>query len=154
MRTKSSNKLLAAAVLCSLLAASPVWAAQTVTYDSNISKVDNPYSKIEVKTTEDFAVGIEASDADSGNLRVYMSTDSVINVSAAPTETDYEADAFGLRNGHASSTGTTLTVQGPVNLTVSATGSESIGGVCQEFCVNFFRNLYHTSTLIYSYDHL
>lgn len=27
-------------------------------------------------------------------------------------------------------------------------------GVCQEFCVNFFRNLYHTSTLIRSYDHL
>lgn len=26
--------------------------------------------------------------------------------------------------------------------------------VCQEFCVNFFRNLYHTSTLIRSYDHL
>lgn len=30
----------------------------------------------------------------------------------------------------------------------------NLSRVCQEFCVNFFRNLYHTSTLIRSYDHL
>lgn len=33
-------------------------------------------------------------------------------------------------------------------------GVIKVDRVCQEFCVNFFRNLYHTSTLIRSYDHL
>jgi hypothetical protein len=128
-----SKKVLATAVLCSLLTTSPVWAAQqaatTVTTDTNISKVDDPYSKIEVKSTDAGALGIAVADYNSANLHVYMSTDGVINVSAAPTAKNTYADVSGIQNiRHAASqSDTTVTVTGPATLTVSATGGESTG---------------------------
>jgi hypothetical protein len=58
-----------------------------------------------------------------------MSTDGVINVSAAPTAKNTYADVSGIQNiRHAASqSDTTLTVTGPATLTVSATGGESTG---------------------------
>ena len=95
-----SKKVLATAVLCSLLTASPVWAAQqattTVTTDTNVSTADNPYSKIEVKSTDRGALGIAVANNDNDNLHVYMSTDGVINVSAAPTAKNTYADVTGI----------------------------------------------------------
>ena len=128
-----SKKVLATAVLCSLLTASPVWAAQqattTVTTDTNVSTADNPYSKIEVKSTDRGALGIAVANNDNDNLHVYMSTDGVINVSAAPTAKDTFADVSGIQSNRpaTSQTDTTLTVTGPATLTVSATGGESTG---------------------------
>jgi outer membrane autotransporter protein len=134
MYTPSSKKVLATAVLCSLLTTSPVWAAQqattTVTTDTNVSKADDPYSKIEVKSTDAGALGIAVADYNSANLHVYMSTDGVINVSAAPTAKNTYADVTGIQNVRraASQSDTTLTVTGPATLTVSATGGENTGG--------------------------
>ena len=133
MYTPSSKKVLATAVLCSLLTTSPVWAAQqattTVTTDTNVSTADNPYSKIEVKSTDRGALGIAVANNDNDNLHVYMSTDGVINVSAAPTAKDTFADVSGIQSNRpaTSQTDTTLTVTGPATLTVSATGGESTG---------------------------
>ena len=134
MYTPSSKKVLATAVLCSLLTTSPVWAAQqattTVTTDTNVSTADNPYSKIEVKSTDRGALGIAVANNDNDNLHVYMSTDGVINVSAAPTAKDTFADVSGIQSNRpaTSQTDTTLTVTGPATLTVSATGGENTGG--------------------------
>ena len=136
MYTPSNKKILTTAVLCSLLAASPVWAAQqtteTVNYGTNASTAANPYSKIEVKTTDTDAIGINANVYSDGssNLQVYMSTDGVINVSAAPTAKDTFSNAYGIQNYRpaASQTDTTLTVTGPTTLTVDSTGGESTGG--------------------------
>ena len=135
MYTPSNKKILTTAVLCSLLAASPVWAAQqtteTVNYGTNASTAANPYSKIEVKTTDTDAIGINANVYSDGssNLQVYMSTDGVINVSAAPTAKDTFSNAYGIQNYRpaASQTDTTLTVTGPTTLTVDSTGSEGTG---------------------------
>ena len=61
MYTPSSKKFLAAAVLCSLLTASPVWAAAdpqtTVTNVNNTSRLTDPYSAITVSTGEP-AIGV------------------------------------------------------------------------------------------------
>ena len=71
MYTPSSKKVLATAVLCSLLAASPVWATQqatdTVTGETNVSTAADPYSKIEVKTTDREAIGINANVRSDGS---------------------------------------------------------------------------------------
>jgi hypothetical protein len=136
MTKRTNHKLLTAAVMCSLLAmgSSSVWAAQqttgTVTYGTNVSTAANPYSKIEVKTTDAMAYGITVTDYDSGNLQVYMSAGGVINISAAPTAKDTFSSASGIRNYRpaASQTDPTLTVTGPTTLTVGSTGGESTGG--------------------------
>jgi len=136
MKKSTNRKFLTTAVMCSLLAmgSSSAWAAQqtteTVNYGTNVSTAANPYSKIEVKTTDASANGIVVYDYDAGNLQVYMSAGGVINVSAAPTAKDISSNAYGIQNYHsaASQTDITLIVTGPTTLTMDSTGSESTGG--------------------------
>ena len=71
MYTSNSNKILATAILCSLLSTGSVWAAQqatdTVTGETNVSTAADPYSKIEVKTTDREAIGINANVRSDGS---------------------------------------------------------------------------------------
>ena len=69
--TNHTKKLLTTAILCSLLSTGSVWAAQqatdTVNYGTNVSTAADPYSKIEVKTTDREAIGINANVRSDGS---------------------------------------------------------------------------------------
>jgi outer membrane autotransporter protein len=99
---KQAGKLLAAAVLCSLFTASPVWATNltsnvTVTPDNNQSNTTDSYESIAVHGTEDSVIGINMSvDKD---MIVYVTGDKVLDLTSTRTMAqDHDLKVIGVNN--------------------------------------------------------
>ena len=116
MHTKSSNKLLAAAVLCSLLSTTPVWAATHTATDTvkTSNTAGTRYTSINVtqesSTEKGQITGIYSPG--SGDMTVYMAPGATISVSSAADGTGSTGQsAVGITNGL-----TPLTVDEALNL--------------------------------------
>ena len=121
-----STKILTAAVLASLLAATPVWAAeQNVTRMVTASNTDaNPYASIAVTetTSRQTSAGVSPDtfyavniSTDSGTNQLYVTDSSTISVTA--TNTRGAVNAYSIYN----KVNQTLKVSGTPSLTAAAT---------------------------------
>jgi hypothetical protein len=119
-----SKKILTAAVMYSLLAVSPVWAAnQTATTTvTGSNTAATPYISIAVSqdpTASDYetlAVSHENTDA----MTVYMASGGTVSVTSKGTS-DYAADTKGVKN----EVGGALTIAGDLDLTSTAATADS-----------------------------
>ena len=121
-----STKILTAAVLCSLLNATPVWAASKTTTStveqSNTS--DTPYSKITVVGTG-WVYGIHSTDDD---LTVYVTGDNVLAITANNTAGTADAEGVSSEN-RPNSTYVKGTLSGDVKATGGIVDNSAISGV-------------------------
>ena len=127
MNKPCSKKLLTAAVLCSLLTASPVWAVsqtaiQTVTTGNMESE---PYSKIDVTgTASELVTSGILHKQDGTAMTVYMDQGSTITVNSLPAagSTNRPVNANGIRQEVTTDTAMTkLTVSGDTTLNITTT---------------------------------
>ena len=119
MNTPSSKKFLAAAVLCSLLSTTPVWAAtQTATDRVTASNTAGTrYTSINVtqeSSTEKYEI-IGISNPGTGDMTVYMAPGATISASSAADGTRIGQNAYGITNII-----TSLTVDEALKVTVTA----------------------------------
>ena len=140
-----SKKVLATAVLCSLLAASPVWAATPQTTNSTVNKgnsEDAPYSAITVPTGEP-AIGV----VDNTGFTVYVTNGATVNslvnntmagatltisgnMEQTVTRDDAPAIAFDLENG------STTNVDSPAVKVTSTNHGDATGATVQGSTLN------------------
>ena len=115
----SQRKFLAAAVLCSLLSTTPVWAANQVATDTvgTSNTAGTRYTSINVtqESSTDKQVLIGISNGVNRAMTVYMAPGATISVSSAADGTGNGRQAVGILDY-----GPSLTVDEALNLTVTA----------------------------------
>jgi outer membrane autotransporter protein len=119
MNTPSSKKFLAAAVLCSLLGTTPVWAATQTATDrvTTSNTAGTRYTSINVtqeSATEKYEI-IGISNPGTGDMTVYMAPGATISASSAADGTRIGQNAYGITNII-----TSLTVDEALKVTVTA----------------------------------
>ena len=106
---KPVGKFLAAAVLCSLFTASPVWATSATSTVEKSNTQEDPYSSIKVEVNGNEAYGILRSDKSANDLIVYVSGDSVLTIKdTGPATSDASATAYGVTNINFNTSGQVL----------------------------------------------